>query len=167
VYKYVIFDRDGTLNKRIPEGYVLKSEDFKPANDLKLLSGIKQKIFLATNQACINKGLISEDDVKKITLEGLKDLGCLQESDIYICSHQDNEQCSCRKPKPGLINSIISNHLLNRKEVIFIGDTYQDQMAANAAKIKFLFVCWDRKECLDWSNCLHTLKVVREYLNNE
>jgi histidinol phosphatase-like enzyme len=68
--KLVILDRDGTLNKRIPNNYLLKIDDIERPKDFHELaklcnSGIKFGV--ASNQACVSKKLISRPSVISIT----------------------------------------------------------------------------------------------------
>ena len=54
---------------------------------------------------------------------------------IYFCPHGWDENCECRKPKPGMLNQAIEDFNLTRKFLIFIGDEQTDIQAAKAANI--------------------------------
>lgn len=66
----LFLDRDGVINRKIECSYVLKWQDFrfikgvKPA--LKKLSCIFGKIIVVTNQQCIGKGLLTEQEILAI-----------------------------------------------------------------------------------------------------
>ena len=44
------------------------------------------------------------------------------------------------KPNPKQINRIIKNRLFNKKDIVFVGDTYIDYKTAKNAKIDFLTI---------------------------
>jgi len=59
--------------------------------------------------------------------------------DIAFCSHHPNaidpamRDCSCRKPKPGMIFDLASRHQIDLNRSVMIGDRDTDMAAANAA----------------------------------
>ena len=68
---YTLFlDRDGVLNQRIVDDYVLKPEQFVVIDGvfeaLKVFSSIFEHIVVVTNQQGIGKGLMTEDDLDAI-----------------------------------------------------------------------------------------------------
>lgn len=142
----LILDRDGTLNKRIPGSYLLSEKQISLAPDISMLSSLNNsewEIVIATNQACISKGLISTKKVAHLTQVILQPWLQLEESDIYICPHQDYDGCLCRKPKPGMLEEILLERPYPRNQVLFVGDSETDFQAAQASGIEFASVCWD------------------------
>ena len=59
---------------------------------------------------------------------------------IYMCPHQDSDNCDCRKPKPGLLLQAISEHALTPSDIIFVGDRETDMQAARAANTRGLLI---------------------------
>ena len=55
--------------------------------------------------------------------------------EILFCPHDDSDKCNCRKPKPGMINNLITKYNLDKNECLFIGDSEKDILAAKKAKI--------------------------------
>ena len=55
------------------------------------------------------------------------------------CTHDDQDMCECRKPKPGLILSVIKKYALESKRCCMIGDSYKDIFSAKNAKIDSFF----------------------------
>jgi D-glycero-D-manno-heptose 1,7-bisphosphate phosphatase len=106
--KYIVLDRDGVINVDLFD-YVLKNETFEfekgSIEALIKLSKNNYQIIVATNQKCINLGLISAEGIEKINnfwINKIKELG----GDILhieVCPHKDEENCNCRKPKTGLL----------------------------------------------------------------
>lgn len=166
--KLVILDRDGTLNKRIHNNYLLKIADIERPKDFYELSKLCSsgiKIGIASNQACVSKKLISRQSVITITKSVLKPILEIDDDSIFICTHQDFENCTCRKPKPGLILKCLEYFDANASDAIFIGDTERDSEAAASAGVKFIGVCWN-SECLG-EECLHSItNVVKAILSS-
>jgi histidinol phosphatase-like enzyme len=59
---------------------------------------------------------------------------------IYVCQHHWDEECSCRKPKPGLIQMAIEDFGLHNQSLLFIGDHEKDNEAAEAIGIEGIVV---------------------------
>ena len=52
---------------------------------------------------------------------------------IYVCPHDWDEGCDCRKPKPGLLFQAQRDHHLDLSRTFFIGDDERDVQAADSA----------------------------------
>lgn len=156
--RIVMLDRDGTLNVRIPDGYLLNSDDIERAHDLDCLIRLEDlgfQLCVVTNQACVSKKLIDITTVKKLTQEILYPAIRISESQLFICIHQEFENCQCRKPNPKLLQDCLLHNQAESISSFFIGDSPSDMEAAKRAGVRFLGVCWDG-ECLG-SFCSHTL----------
>ena len=123
--------------------YVKNIKQFKFLNKtIKLLKTLSQKKFefiIITNQAGVGRGLMSENQLKKIhkyMLVELKKRG-IKVIKIFVCKHHWIDNCICRKPKPYMINRSISDFNLNKK-TIFIGDDIRDWKTAKKAGCKYL-----------------------------
>jgi D-glycero-D-manno-heptose 1,7-bisphosphate phosphatase len=46
--------------------------------------------------------------------------------DIFFCPHRPDENCACRKPKPGLILQAQARYGLDLEQTIMIGDSGRD-----------------------------------------
>lgn len=142
--KLVIFDRDGVVNELIANSIERRSprqvsEVVVDANIMQLIRNLNVKgmhLAIASNQPEISRGLIDQEILSAINDRILE----LLEIDIkfYICLHDDVDECSCRKPKPGLLLQILEHHGILSSEAIFIGDRIIDALAAEAAGMKFL-----------------------------
>jgi D-glycero-D-manno-heptose 1,7-bisphosphate phosphatase len=58
---------------------------------------------------------------------------------IFFCPHVDEDQCSCRKPKPGLMHEIANRYLKDRatqdlplNNIPIVGDSLRDLLAGTA-----------------------------------
>jgi len=134
----IILDRDGVINAET--GYYVKSVDewqFLPGSieAIARLSKAGYRIFVATNQAGIAKGLYSEqtlEDIHAVMLDGVTTAGGKIEA-IHYCPHRDDDDCDCRKPKPGLLIQIEHQHQVNLSSAIMVGDSLRDLQAALSA----------------------------------
>lgn len=137
--KAVFLDRDGVIN--IEKDYLYKIEDFEFINGvfstLKTLQDNGYKLFIITNQSGIGRGYYSKEDFEKLTSWMLaeflkKDIIISQ---VELCPHGPNDNCSCRKPKIGMIENILKNHEIDLENSWLIGDKESDIKCAKNAKI--------------------------------
>jgi D-glycero-D-manno-heptose 1,7-bisphosphate phosphatase len=56
--------------------------------------------------------------------------------EISYCIHDDSDNCNCRKPKPGMIISLLDKYNLQKEESILVGDSSKDISAGKNAGIK-------------------------------
>ncbi len=138
----IILDRDGVLNDD-RDDYIKNEADITiiPAAKIgiDLLTKLGYNIFIATNQQCINKNIATQEDIMHVNDIIITALN-LQPVEIHMCPHQISEHCPCRKPQPGMLNSIISRYDLDPKSVVFVGDKPTDREAADAAGLPFVHV---------------------------
>lgn len=145
--KVIFLDRDGVINKRPPRGeYVRNWQEFEflpgAVEALKLISQKGYRIYLITNQAGVGRGMMSEQDLKIIhqKLKGELEKNGVRISGIYYCPHEMNENCQCRKPKPGLLLRAAEERNLDLKDAIFIGDDERDCQMGKAVGCKTILV---------------------------
>ena len=135
--RVVFLDRDGVINQNPGDyQYVSSLKEFKfiPGS----LEGIKKlydkgfKLFIASNQSGVAKGLYSSQDLDKINKKIIKELNKSNAkiSGIYYCTHSPDQGCDCRKPKTGLLTQAISESGLKPDISFFIGDSFRDMQAA-------------------------------------
>lgn len=174
--KAVFFDRDGVVNKDF--GYVYKSEEFTfLENIFELLKFCHEKgflILLVTNQSGIGRGYYTLEDFKELTKymqDRLKQHLGFGFEGIYYCPHDPQEDCLCRKPKPGMIEEARKDFNLNLKECFIIGDKISDMLAGNSAGIKnkiFLNKTGEKMEDIDniyyATSLKQVLKIMEEIL---
>lgn len=112
---------------------------------------------LATNQACIDKGLIAQSLLNSINQQIVSEIKkAFKEWLTIVCPHLPQRGCTCRKPQAGMLNQATKYFSLDKKEVVFIGDSKADKEAAKISKIDFKYVCWNSESC-PGKNCGHTL----------
>lgn len=148
----VFLDRDGTINKKAPRAcYIEKPEKFiwlEGAKDaIRLLKENGYRIILVSNQPGIARGNLTEKILKQIhekMQEELKQDTGYQIDDIYYCPHNWDEECECRKPRPGMLYQAQKDYCLNLMDCILIGDDERDIEAGIAAGCKTYQVTEDR-----------------------
>lgn len=134
----VFLDRDGVINRERAD-YVKCREEFEflpgvlPA--LARLADLPQPIIVVTNQSAIGRKLMGRSALDDIHLYMHQ---CVMASGgridaFYVCPHHPDEDCLCRKPKPGLLLQAARDFRLNLANCVFIGDSVTDAGAAHAA----------------------------------
>lgn len=145
--KIVLLDRDGVINKRPKKANYVKSvNEFillpKAIEALKVLTKKKYQIYLISNQAGIARKLMSEKNLIEIHKYFLKICreNDIKISGIYYCPHGWDENCACRKPKPGMLFQAAKEHYFDLTKTIFIGDDQRDMETGKAANSKTILV---------------------------
>ncbi len=134
--KVVFLDRDGVINEYPGDTrYVTSWEEFH------FLPGVKKalarlteshyKIFIVSNQAGVSKGIYSKERLEEITSRMLRELSesGIRISGVYYCIHRDEDNCSCRKPKIGLLEKALGEHNISKDTLansFFVGDSIKD-----------------------------------------
>ena len=104
---FVLLDRDGVINRRIIGGYVTCWEEFiflpRALEGLRLLTEKNYQVAVVSNQAGVGKGLMTAADLQEITHKFIQDVEAHggRICSVYYCTHRVEDNCSCRKPKPG------------------------------------------------------------------
>ena len=139
--RVVFLDRDGVINKERKD-YVKNLDEFEIFNGVpKAIKILKEKNFLViiiTNQSAINRNLLTSDKLDEIhnyLQENLKKDNTSFDA-IYYCPHKPEENCKCRKPKPGLLLRAAEEHSIDMENSFLIGDSMTDIEAADAAGCK-------------------------------
>lgn len=146
--KVIFVDRDGVINKYPGDTkYVTSWKEFRflPAAKLAIarLYKNKFKIFVISNQAGVGKGLFSQKALDNITENMLQ---AIEKSKgkiaaVYYCTHRRQDDCSCRKPRTGLIDIVRKKYSIrNLDNSFFIGDTIRDINTAKTAGLKSILV---------------------------
>lgn len=138
--KILLLDRDGIINVKAPKGeYITSWKKFffikKNLNTLIKLSNEGYNFIILTNQAGVSRNKMS---LNKLNLIHKKMITYLSKLNINIlkiisCNHGWNENCACRKPKPGMFFQASKKYLFRLDEVLYIGDDIRDVEASNNA----------------------------------
>jgi D-glycero-D-manno-heptose 1,7-bisphosphate phosphatase len=129
----VFLDRDGVLNRKMPEGrYIASWSEFQPlpgvAQAIARLNRAGLRVIVVSNQRGIALGLYTSDDVRQIHSalnRWLQSHGAHIDA-FYFCPH-DTQQCNCRKPLPGLFEQARADFpQIAAASSLMIGDSLSD-----------------------------------------
>lgn len=150
-HKAVFLDRDGVLNNAV----VKDGKPYPPSSLTELtipndashaLQKLKSSGFLligATNQPDVSRGTTTQTQVEAINTHLMKNLPL---DDIFVCYHDDKDQCKCRKPLPGLLIHAAKKYNIDLKQSIMIGDRWKDIESGQQAGCKTIWICHHYKE---------------------
>ena len=131
----VFLDRDGVINRNLDSDYVKNWDEFEfLPNSLKaiqVLTTAGYQLIVITNQACINKGIISLTTLDEIHQRMVMEIEAAggRIHAIYHCPHRDDEGCDCRKPKPGMLIQAAYEHAVDLSRAYLVGDSMRDIVA--------------------------------------
>lgn len=149
--KAFFFDRDGILNQSI----VKNQKPYSPniPNELKLnreflpfIKNLKKKKFIiivVTNQPDIKRGKMTKYSLKTINTK-IKNFFLIDE--IYVCIHDINDKCSCRKPNPGMLKKASKKWDIDLKKSFLVGDRFKDIQAGNSVGCTTIFIDYNYNE---------------------
>jgi D-glycero-D-manno-heptose 1,7-bisphosphate phosphatase len=135
--KLVILDRDGVINQDSPS-YIKSPEEWKPIpgsiEAIALLNQAGYRVLVATNQSGVGRGLFDMATLNAIHDKMHRALGQAggRVDGIFYCPHAQDAGCSCRKPRPGLLDEIARRFGVSLEGVPVIGDSLRDLQAAAA-----------------------------------
>jgi D-glycero-D-manno-heptose 1,7-bisphosphate phosphatase len=144
--RFLLVDRDGVINRRIVGGFVARREAFKflpgVLEALALLAEHGISVIVISNQPGVGRGWFSQEALDRITDSFVRQVaesgGCIRK--VYYCTHPAEEDCDCRKPKPGLILEARREFGFDPRQTYFIGDAAADCGAAAAAGCPFVLI---------------------------
>jgi D-glycero-D-manno-heptose 1,7-bisphosphate phosphatase len=131
----VFLDRDGVINRDSAD-YIKSLEEFEflpgSLEGLALLTKSGCTLIVVTNQSALNRRLISREALDAIhdrLVEAAAARGA-RIRDILFCPHLPEENCACRKPKPGMLLEARRRHNVDFSSAVMIGDSVKDMDCA-------------------------------------
>ena len=136
--KAVFLDRDGVINANL-------MRDGKPVAptslaEFRILPGVPEAVrrlkdagylvIIVTNQPDVANGVTLKATMEAMHAEIAHRMPI---DDIMICLHTDADNCSCRKPKPGLIFAAGAKYNIDLASSTIVGDRWRDILAGQAA----------------------------------
>lgn len=141
----VFLDRDGVLNRTIVRDGVPHPPDH--LGQFELLPGVPEatrrlkeagfSLVVVTNQPDVARGTQTRQRVDEIN-EYLRDR--LPVLEVLTCFHDNADDCSCRKPKPGLLLEAAGRWRLDLGRSFMIGDRWSDVVAGQAAGCRSILI---------------------------
>jgi D-glycero-D-manno-heptose 1,7-bisphosphate phosphatase len=135
--KLVVLDRDGVIN--VDSDAFIKSPDEWVAipGSLEAIARLNQagyRVAIASNQSGIGRGLFDMAALNAMhekmnraaaTVGGRIDA-------VFFCPHTQEDECECRKPKPGMLQQIVERFEIDPAETPMVGDSLRDLQAGAA-----------------------------------
>jgi D-glycero-D-manno-heptose 1,7-bisphosphate phosphatase len=148
--KYIFIDRDGVINKDpggwTPHSYVTEWKLFRflpgTLKALKILKDSGIKVIVASNQGGVNRGIYTQAELKAVNDRMLKEIRAAGADieEVLYCIHRDEDNCTCRKPKPGMLETASKKYNVDPKDMYFIGDDKKDILAGKKIGCKTVLV---------------------------
>lgn len=141
----VFIDRDGVINYN-RDTYVKSWDEFcfipGVLSALKCLATSPYAIVVVSNQSAVGRGLMNLQTLECINAEMRRRI---QEQGgridrIYYCPHIPEDNCDCRKPRPGMLIKAASELGIDLRGSWMVGDAASDVEAAVNAGCQPLFV---------------------------
>lgn len=143
--RLVILDRDGVINYE-SDAYIKSPEEWRPIpGSLEAIARLNRAGFtvvVATNQAGVGRGLFSAATLAAIhqKMQAAVEQTGGRLAGIFVCPHAPWDNCSCRKPKPGLYQQIAEQLKVTLRHVPVIGDSLRDIEAAESVGARPILV---------------------------
>src|SRR6266545_553020 len=140
----VFMDRDGCLIEEM--GYINHPSRVqvlpRTPDAVRRLNDQGIAAVMATNQAGIARGYFSEETLRAVNDEVVRQLGAhgARLDGLYVCVHHPTagdppyrQDCDCRKPRPGMLLRAAADLELDLRRSVMIGDKPSDVEAGQAA----------------------------------
>ena len=140
----VFLDRDGTIAEEV--GYLNHATRFRMfsfvAAVVRRLNESGLPVIVVTNQSGVGRGYFPESlvhTVNELMTQQLAKAGARIDA-IYYCPHTSADNCSCRKPKTGMLERAAKEHALDVQRSFVVGDRYGDIELARNARARSILV---------------------------
>ncbi len=135
--KLIILDRDGVINKD-SDDFIKSVDEWEPIpgslDAIASLTHAKYTVVVVTNQSGLSRGYLDIAELhaihNKMHRKVNKAGGHIDA--ILYCPHGSGDDCNCRKPKPGMLHSIMERLDTTMDGVYLVGDSLRDLQAAMA-----------------------------------
>jgi D-glycero-D-manno-heptose 1,7-bisphosphate phosphatase len=141
----IFLDRDGVLNEAIVrDGKPYAPSDTEElrvfpdaAESLRRLKSAGYLLIVVTNQPEVGRGNLSQESVEMIHASMAADMPI---DEFVVCYHSGAEDCSCRKPKPGMVLDAASRYEIDLANSFLIGDRWRDVDCGAAAGVRTVWI---------------------------
>ena len=137
--KLIILDRDGVINYD-SDKYVKDVDEWNAIPDsLVAIANLTQagwRVVVCTNQSGISRGLFTMEQLGEMheKMHKVVEQAGGEIVAIFFCPHKPEDDCSCRKPIPGMILDICERfNIDDASNIMFVGDSERDLAAMYAA----------------------------------
>jgi D-glycero-D-manno-heptose 1,7-bisphosphate phosphatase len=136
--KLVILDRNGSVNLH-REDFVKSEIEWTPLpgalEAIARLNHAGWHVVIASNQSGLGRGLFDVATLNAMHAKMHKMLAAVggRVDAVFYCPHSPDEDCACRKPRPGLFLQIAERYGIDLADVPTAGDSLRDMQAGAAA----------------------------------
>jgi D-glycero-D-manno-heptose 1,7-bisphosphate phosphatase len=149
-YKLFIFDADDTLRRTVLPG---KPCPHRPGEWV-LMPGVRQMLSrvewgspegpflgIASNQDQVAYGHLTLDMARTLLRDLARTAAGFEPAEpaLQLCPHPLEQDCACRKPKPGMLRAIMEYYGVPPGDTLYVGNHETDRDAAARAAANF---CW-------------------------
>ena len=132
--KLIILDRDGVINQD-SDDFIKSPDEWIPiAGSLEAIARLNQadyRVVVCTNQSGIARGkfnIMTLNAIHQKMHAAAQAVGADIDA-VFFCPHAADDNCDCRKPKAGMLESIAKRFDVSLKGVPTIGDSLRDLQA--------------------------------------
>lgn len=135
--KLIILDRDGVINQDSDAFVKNPDEWIALPGSLQAIARLTQagwKVVVATNQSGLARGLFDMDTLTAIHTKMRRELAAVGGSidAVFLCPHGPDDNCTCRKPRPGMFEQIGHRYDIGLAGVPAVGDSLRDLQASSS-----------------------------------
>jgi histidinol-phosphate phosphatase family protein len=157
--KLYVFDADGTLRGCTVPGQPCPNR----AGEWELLPGVRERLSrikwderagphfaVASNQGGVGLGYFKEETARALLADTARAAFCVEPpaGAIEVCTHAPRAGCACRKPKGGMLVTLMRRFGARPDETLYVGDMETDRDAARAAGVGFMWA----KDFFGWES---------------
>jgi D-glycero-D-manno-heptose 1,7-bisphosphate phosphatase len=135
--KLVVLDRDGVIN--VDSDAFIKSPDEWVAipGSLEAIARLNQagyRVAIASNQSGIGRGLFDMAALNAMHEKMNRAAAAVggRIDAVFFCPHTQEDECECRKPKPGMLQQIVERFEIDPADTPMVGDSLRDLQAGAA-----------------------------------
>ena len=136
--KLIILDRDGVINQDSSDFVKSPDEWIALPGSLEAIARLSEagwKVIIASNQSGVARRLFTMDTLHAIQAKMNRELAEVggEIDAVFVCPHGPEDDCLCRKPRPGLFHDIARRYETSLTGVPAVGDSLRDLQASYAA----------------------------------
>lgn len=141
----VFLDRDGVINRAL----VQNGKPYAPSTleEFEILDGVETaisslkaqgfQVVIVTNQPDLAKKILDPKILSEMHARIEREL---KVDAIKVCVHTDEQNCLCRKPRPGMLLEAAEEFSIDLSQSYMIGDRWRDMDAGKAAGCKTILI---------------------------
>ncbi len=135
--KLIILDRDGVINHD-RDDFVKSADEWvalpKSADAIAFLNQFGFTVAVASNQSGLARGHFTMHDLNAMHAKMYRTVQQAggEIAGVWFCPHAADDDCTCRKPKTGMIEDIVARFGVKAEETYLVGDSLRDLQAIDA-----------------------------------